>query len=109
MTDLAALDATAQAELVRSGDVSAKELVAAAIERIERTNPAINAVIHERFDKAMAEVDGIDPSAPFAGVPYLAKDAGCATEGDPYHVGLGPLKDAGFRAPADSELDGRFR
>ncbi|MCU1486207.1 MAG: 6-aminohexanoate hydrolase [Actinomycetia bacterium] len=109
MTDLAALDATAQAELVRTGEVSPKELVAAAIERIERTNPALNAVIHERFDKAMAEVDGVDRSTPFAGVPYLAKDAGCATEGDPYHVGLGPLKAAGFRAPADSELATRFR
>jgi amidase len=109
VTDLADLDATAQAELVRTGEVSPKELVAAAIERIERTNPALNAVIHERFEKAMAEVDGVDPSAPFAGVPYLAKDAGCATEGDPYHVGIGRLKDAGFRAPADSELATRFR
>ncbi|MCU1375803.1 MAG: nylA [Actinomycetia bacterium] len=109
MTDLAALDATAQAALVRTGEVSAKELVAAAIERIERLNPSLNAVIHERFDKAMAEVDAVDAGASFAGVPYLAKDAGCATEGDPYHVGLGPLKEAGFRAGADSELARRFR
>jgi amidase len=42
-------------------------------------------------------------------VPYLAKDAGCATAGDPYHAGLGPLKDAGYRAPADSWLAERFR
>lgn len=109
MTDLASLDATAQAELVRTGDVSPTELVTAAIERIERTNPSLNAVIHERFEKATAEAGGIDPAAPFAGVPYLAKDAGCATEGDPYHVGLGALKDAGFRATADSELARRFR
>ncbi|MCU1377036.1 MAG: nylA [Acidimicrobiales bacterium] len=109
MTDLAALDATAQADLVRTGEVSAKELVTAAIDRIERLNPSLNAVIHERFEKAMAELDAIDPAAPFAGVPYLAKDAGCATEGDPYHVGLGPLKDAEFRAAADSELARRFR
>jgi len=38
MTDLAVLDATAQAELVRSGDASAAELVDAAIGRIEKLN-----------------------------------------------------------------------
>jgi amidase len=109
MTELAALDATAQADLVRNGEASPNELVAAAIERIERTNPTVNAVIHERFDKALAEAGAVDRSAPFAGVPYLAKDAGCATAGDPYHVGLGPLKEAGYRAPADAELAPRFR
>jgi amidase len=109
VTDLAALDATAQAELVRTKEVSARELVQAAVDRIERTNPTLNAVIHQRFEKALAEADGVDASAPFAGVPYLAKDAGCATAGDPYHVGIGKLKEAGFRADADSELAKRFR
>src|SRR6266508_2118148 len=50
--DLAFLDATAQAELVRSGGASPKELVEAAIERIERVNAELNAVIHPLFDKA---------------------------------------------------------
>jgi amidase len=109
MTDLAALDATAQAELVHRKDLTPRELVAAAIARIERSNPTLNAVIHERFDQALADADRVDVGAPFAGVPYLAKDAGCATAGDPYHVGLGPLKEIGYRAPADSELAERFR
>ena len=109
MTDLAPLDATAQADLVHRKELSPRELVLAAIERIERMNPTLNAVIHERFDKALTDADRVDVDAPFAGVPYLAKDAGCATEGDPYHVGLGPLKEAGYRAPADSELAERFR
>jgi amidase len=109
VTDLASLDATAQAELAHRGEVGPTELVEAAIERIERINPSINAVIHRRFDKALADAAAVDPAAPFAGVPYLAKDGGCATEGDPYHVGIGPLKDAGFRAPVDSELARRFR
>ena len=51
-TDLAALDATAQAGLVASGEVTAAELVDAAIARIEVTNPEINAVIHPLFDRA---------------------------------------------------------
>jgi amidase len=109
VTDLASLDATAQADLVRSGAISPTELVQAAVDRIERVNPAINAVIHRRFEKALAEAAAVDRTAPFAGVPYLAKDGGCATEGDPYHVGIGPLKRAGYRAPADSELARRFR
>ena len=49
------LDATAQAELVRSGEVSARELVEGAIERVEALNPELNAVIHERFEQALAE------------------------------------------------------
>jgi len=50
--DLAGLDATAQAALVRRGDVIAIELVDAAIARIERLNPRLNAVIYEHFDRA---------------------------------------------------------
>ena len=49
--DLAFLDATAQAELVRSGQLSPVELVDAAINRIEKLNPEVNAVIHSRFDQ----------------------------------------------------------
>ena len=109
MTDLASLDATSQAELVHQKDVTPRELVAAAIERIEKLNPTLNAVIHERFEKALADADRVDIDAPFAGVPYLAKDGNGATAGDPYHVGLGPLKAAGYRAPADSTLAERFR
>lgn len=102
-------DAVAQAELIRSGDATPEELVRDAIERIERLNPSLNAVIHERFERALEEAGSVDRSAPFAGVPFLAKDGGCAIAGEPYNVGLGPLKDAGFRAPSDSELYRRFR
>ena len=51
------LDATAQAELVARGDVSPVELVDAAIARIEALNPALNAVIHERYDRARGNLD----------------------------------------------------
>ena len=46
------LDATGQAELIRKGDASPLELVDAAIARIEKLNPQLNAVIHPLFDKA---------------------------------------------------------
>src|SRR5262249_11204021 len=50
--DLSTLDATAQAELVRRGDATPRELVFSAIERIERVNPKLNAVITPLFEKA---------------------------------------------------------
>ena len=52
--ELASMDATAQAELVTRGELSPKELVEAACERLERTNPQLNAVIHPALDRARA-------------------------------------------------------
>jgi amidase len=106
----ASLDATAQAELVRRGEASPSELVDAAIARIERLNPTLNAVIHPLFEKARAAArDPALPRGPFRGVPFLVKDAVCTTAGDPYHLGMRFLKRHGFRAPRDSELARRFR
>src|ERR1700760_3452230 len=96
--DLATLDATAQAELVRTKQVSPIELVDGAIARIEALNPQLNAVIHERFDKARDAARGTLPDGPFRGVPVLFKDLLCAVEGDPYHEGSNLLKRHNFRA-----------
>ena len=68
------LDATAQAELVRSRQVSPAELVEAAIARIEALNPALNAVTCKLYDRARAQAAGPIGSGPFAGVPFLIKD-----------------------------------
>ena len=54
-TDLARLDATAQAALIREGKASPRELVEAAIERLEKIDPQLNAVIRPRLEKARAE------------------------------------------------------
>jgi len=51
--DLARLDATAQAELVRIGEVSPEELALAAIERAERINPDLNAIIHPLYEQGL--------------------------------------------------------
>ena len=53
--ELATLDATAQAELVRSGELTSLELVEAAIARIEAVDPELNAVIHRFFEEAREE------------------------------------------------------
>ena len=57
--EIAMLDATGQAALVREGKVSAAELVEGAIERIERLNPALGAVVTTLYDQARADVDDI--------------------------------------------------
>jgi amidase len=100
------LDATAQAELVRTGEVSPKELAESAIQSIEALNGDLNAVIHPLFEEALAT----DPSdGPFRGVPFVVKDLGPAVAGTPHHEGMRFLKEAGFRDDADSWLTERFR
>jgi amidase len=108
--DLALLDATAQAELVRTGQVSPLELVDSAINRIEKLNPELNAVIHPRFDRARDEAASADlPDGPFRGVPTLFKDLMCAVAGEPYHEGMRFLKDNDYRPHYTDNLVRRFR
>jgi len=107
--ELARLDATAQAELVRSGQMTAAELVEAAIARIEAANPRLNAVIHELFEEGLEAARGELPDGPFRGVPFLLKDLGAAFAGQPFHMGMSYLKERDFRAPVDTFLAQRFR
>src|SRR3954465_1558814 len=106
MTDSTWLDATAQAELVRSGDASPKELVEAAIARIEALNPQLDAVIRPRFDAARAEAAGDVPDGPFRGVPLLLKDLGAHVAGEPTAHGLRALHEV--KRPVTSSLAERF-
>jgi amidase len=107
--DLTEMDATAQAELVRSGEASPAELVEAAIERAERLNPELNAIIHPFYDEAREQAAGDLPDGPFRGVPFLLKDLGAGLAGQPLHMGMQALKDADFRLPMDTILGARFR
>ena len=107
--ELAHLDAIDQAALVRRGEVTAAELVDAAIERIEKVNPAINAVIGDRFERARVEARAPLGDGPFAGVPFLVKDLGLTMRGEPYHGGTRFLKDLGYVAPDDTWLAQKFR
>src|SRR5437016_2668642 len=108
--ELALLDATAQAELVRQRHVSPRELVDAAIARIERVNPQLNAVIIQRFEKARAEAAAPDlPDGPFRGVPFLLKDLICHSAGDPYHAGMRLLRELEWVERYDTYLAARFR
>ena len=97
------LDATACAELVRSGEASPSELVDLAIARIEKHNAELGAVIIPLYDQARADAKSAPPG-PFRGVPILIKDI-CATVGGALHTrGVKPLKDAGYKIAEDSHL-----
>jgi amidase len=103
--ELATLDATAQAELVRRGELSALELVEAAIARLERDNPALNAVVRTDFERARERAArAVGSAAPFAGVPTLLKDIGAEEAGQPLYLGSRVLETAGHRASNDSHF-----
>jgi amidase len=107
MQELTHLDATAQAELVRKRELEPAELVEAAIERIERLNPLLNAVITPMYDRALGQARGELPEGPFRGVPYLLKDLGAQVAGVRYTEGSRFL--AGYTSRHDQELMLRHR
>ncbi len=108
--DLSVLDATAQAELVRKGEASPGELVDAAIARIEKLDPELNAVITPLFEKARDAARAPDlPQGTFRGVPFLLKDLGAWSAGDRYCAGMRLLRDLDWREPEDSFLAARYR
>ena len=75
--------ATELAALVRLGDLSARELVEASLDRIDELNPEINAFTLVDRDGALAAADAIGAAdeRPFAGVPIAIKDLTAATAG----------------------------
>jgi amidase len=74
--DLMFRSALELAEMVRAGEVSARELVEASLERIEELNPALNAFAQVDAERALATADAIGPGdeRPFAGVPVAIKN-----------------------------------
>lgn len=99
-------DALGLAELVRKKQVKASELLEAALARIDRLNPRINAVIH-RFDDHAQKSAATHVDGPFGGVPFLAKDLVSHWKGLPIASGTRFAK--GYIAPHDSEIVKRYR
>ena len=97
--ELAALDAIGQAELVAAGEVTAAELLDAAILRVEATRP-LNAVVTDLFDRGRAAAEELDSTGrlrggsagPVAGVPFLLKDLGASLAGAPEAMGSRALR-----------------
>ena len=81
--DLMFRSASELAPMVRSGEVSARELVETTYEQIERLNGDLNAFVTLCKDRALAEADAVSKGdqRPLAGVPIAIKDLGPLTEG----------------------------
>ena len=107
MNDLGRLDAVGQAELVRRGQLTAVELVDAAIARIEAVNPRLNAVVTPLYERAREEARRPLPASPLAGVPFLLKDLGAALAGTRQTRGSRAFRD--HVSDADTELARRHR
>ncbi len=79
-------DGLGLAELLARGEVRPREVLDAAILRAERINPEINAIVTPLYDYAHQRIK--EPlSGPFAGVPFLLKDAHHALRGTPMSNG----------------------
>jgi amidase len=100
-----------QAELVRSGEASSRELTEAALERIDRLDGELNAFGAVYRERALAEADRADErrargvSGPLLGVPIAVKDE-IDLAGEVTSRGTGAIRQ---RAPADAEVVRRLR
>src|SRR3954468_1601546 len=108
MDDTAFLPAVDLAALVRAGTASAREVVEAALRRIEALDGPLNAFVEVDGDRALAAADGMAPhdDRPFAGVPIAIK-ANVPVEGLCMNMGSRFL--AGHRPDHTAYLVRRFR
>lgn len=101
-------DAVGLAELIRNRDVSADEVLDAAVARLDQVNGTLNAVIDRFEDEARQAIkDGL-PDGPLMGVPYLIKDIGVWMKGHTTAAGARIFKQSP-PAAMDSELIAAYR
>ncbi|MGW6915326.1 amidase [Kitasatospora sp. NPDC054939] len=105
--------ATAQAAAVRSGEISAAELIDRHLERIAEVGPAVNAITQLLADRARTAAADTDrrraagePLGPLAGVPFTVKET-TPIEGVPTTFGVPQFRD--LVAPADAPPVARLR
>lgn len=107
MKEILKLDATAQAELIKKGQITPLELVDLSIAATEKLNPTLNAVITPMFEQAREVAKKATLDAPFAGVPMMLKDGLAAYKGVPLSTGSALFKNN--IAKHDSELVKRYK
>lgn len=107
MKEWAGQDATSLAALVARGEVTAEELLDAALAAAEVLNPDLNAVVLVQEEAARAAIRAGLPRGPFRGVPFLLKDLGCEAVDFPSHNGSRLF--ANTRYPVDSAIWDRIR
>ena len=100
-------DATGIAAALRDGEVSAEEVLDAAVGRLQERNPVVNAVIAERIDAAREDVRGGLPDGPLRGIPFAVKSLGAQIAGLATTNGSALWRDR--VATTDSEVVARYR
>ena len=100
-------DGLGLAELIRTKEATPEEVLAATLERIDGSNPAINAVVTRMDDHARAAIRAGLPDGPFKGVPYLLKDLGALYTGVVTSYGSGLF--ASNVPDHDSEIVARMK
>ncbi len=100
-------DAVGLAELIAKRDITAGEALEAALARMRRVQPELNAVVYEMEDEARRTIDAGAPDGPFAGVPFMLKDLNLFYAGQPTHQGSRFYE--GFVPDHDSELVARHK
>ena len=74
-------DALGLAALVRSGEVTATELLDVALARIDQVDGVVGSMADLRVERARTLIDEGLPDGPFTGVPFVLKDLGCEAIG----------------------------
>src|SRR5215470_15533895 len=86
-------DAISLAELIAKRQISAEEVLEAAMARAEQINPMINAIVHKQYEQARRAAAAGLPEGPLRGVPFLIKDLGFFETGEPTTFGSSLFKD----------------
>lgn len=107
LQDYVEYDGLGLATLIRTGEVSVKEVAAAALEAIDAVNPTLNAVIEQYPERATALESNDLGGGPLKGTPFLIKDLVIHEAGQKHEMGSRLAK--GFIAPNDTELMVRYR
>ncbi|GAB4019719.1 amidase [Spirosoma migulaei] len=100
-------DATALAELVRTGEVTPSELLETAIARAEAVNPKLNVIVTPLYDKGRDMANHLPEAGPLRGVPFLLKDLELEWAGTPMKSGSRGYQN--YVSTADSEVIKRLK
>jgi amidase len=115
MDELVRYDAVGLSRLIREGEITPIELLEITIQRIEKVNPKLNAIIHKLYDEARTVVANLNLGAKakkakdsvFFGIPFLLKDLIAECKGTPFNEGS--LAVQGYISKVDSEIVKRHK
>jgi len=115
MDELVGYDAIGLSELIRSGEITPVELLETTIQRIEKLNPKLNAIIYKMYDEArtlaaslISSNKGVKSTDPvFYGIPFLLKDLFAECKGTPFSEGSQAVQ--GYISKLDTELVKRHK